>query len=100
MRPSHLLALAAVLLALGFSQMGGSLVLSKVAMPTCGTDVPAGSLLQAGGGPAEGPTRLCVCVSDGKATDAGASLAYQWCSITGTHGQPVSCTGGSTTVCP
>jgi hypothetical protein len=47
------------------------------------------------GGVSEGPTKICICQSDGAAVPL-----YQWCSITITGASTVVCAGGSATVCP
>ena len=92
-----LTSLALVLVAA--TQLGPYTQIDKLvgAPGTCAI-VNEGSLVRMRGDAGTGPTKLCVCVSDGATVPT-----YQWCSFTfsidaGTMG--MVCAAGTTTVCP
>ncbi len=85
-------------LTLAATQLGSYTQVDKLAAPGTCAIINEGAMVRMQGDAGTGPTKLCVCVSDG-----ATAPTYQWCSFTfstdaGTMG--MVCAGGSTTVCP
>jgi hypothetical protein len=77
------------------TNLGELFQFSKISpIGTCNKVTEGGTARQLGG-VGEGPTKLCICQSDGAAVPV-----YQWCSITLTGASNVVCAGGSPVVCP
>lgn len=88
-----LLTMATVPMVLGSLLRPGKLV----TVPTCDSDAQ-GAMFIKNGGDGQSTQAMCVCVGDGAAT-----AAYQWCSLAFAVGDAdlaMTCTGGSSTVCP
>ena len=80
---------------LGTVLLGSVQQFDKLSSPPTCSALYEGGWYRAAGGAGEGPTRFCICGSDGAATPA-----YAWCSFKVLDGEKMVCTGGSSTVCP